>query len=182
MNDSNYSGSEFMADSTAALEKDDLEDMVYEEFPGATHRGGATYDKNHFLSLFEIAHSDESPDYCGEQDGIETLLLEDSNGKALYGLVEHREDTVNFDIKIFGDVKGVERYIGGLPSEGYVEGVESVEGSASRGALARLGGRKHPMNHETETALSEPNDVPDEAFTNSQAERIKKEVLEDESI
>ena len=156
-----------------------LEDMVYDNFHDATQQGSATYEKEEFLDMFNVAES-VKPTSIPEVDRsseVAGVALVDNYEKAAYGFVEHRDDEVEVDIKCFGDRAGVVNYIEQLPSNGYIEGVETVSGQAWRQSTVEAG--EHPMNVETDRELPEPAESPEEGFTNAQAERIKSKVLEE---
>lgn len=179
--DPQYDGDAEIIESDEASEGyDDLEDLIYGEFHDATQQGSAEYTLEEAQELFEYADEwtpSELADRPSEAPGV---ALVDSNGKAAYGMIQQNGDTVELDIKVFGDATGVARHIEDVPVEGDVRGGKSAMVQAYRNAAARTD--KHPMNVETETQLDEPGETTESGFTNSQAERIKNKVLEGEAI
>lgn len=157
-----------------------LEDIVYDEFHDAAGRGSATYDREDFLQLFHVAESVDPTNLSevDREDNLTGVVLVDDYDKAAYGFIDHERDSVELNIKCFGDRVGVINYIENLPSGGYTRGVDSVSGQAMKNAAVDAG--EHPLNVETDTSLAEPGETPDDGFTNAQAERIKDQVLEEE--
>lgn len=157
-----------------------LEDMVYDSFHEATQQGSASYDTEEYLDIFHVAESidPENLPEVDREDELVGVAFVDQNDKAVYGFVDYKGEEVELDIKSFGDRSGVVNYIENLPSGGYTEGVETVSGDAWQNAAVEAD--EHPLNVETETELPEPGETTDEGFTNSQAERIKKQVLDEE--
>lgn len=158
------------------VEDYDLEEFVYDNLHEATKQGGAEYGKEEFLDIFRMAESYDPSDLVGRKDDVAGVAFTDSEGKAVYGLLDDRGDTVEFDIKVFGDISGVLKHIEEVPTGGYVDGVETVDGQAYKNSAVKAG--DHPMDVDTETQLSEPGESVDDGFSNAQAERIKNEVLE----
>jgi hypothetical protein len=157
-----------------------LEDMVYDSFHEATQQGSASYDTEEYLDIFHVAESIDPGNLpeVDREDELVGVAFVDQNDKAAYGFVDYKGEEVELDIKSFGDRFGVVNYIENLPSGGYTEGVETVSGDAWQNAAVEAD--EHPLNVETETELPEPGETTDEGFTNSQAERIKKQVLDEE--
>lgn len=158
-------------------EFDDIEDLVYDRLHDAAQTGSAVYSASDFQDLTDNFVSVDPSEEIGRPDEVGGLMLVDDQGKALYAVKEEHGNTVELDIKIFGDRSGVERYVEDLPTGGYAEGVDTVDGQAFRNATVRAG--DHPMDVATETQLSEPGSTVENGFTNAQAERIKNQVLDE---
>lgn len=159
-----------------AKEYDDVEALVYDRLHEATKNGSAEYSAREFNKLADNFVSVDPSEEVGRPDDVGGLMLVDGEGKALFAVKEEHGETVELDIRIFGDKSGVEKYLEDLPTGGYAEGVDTVDGQAFRNVTADAG--DHPMDANTETQLSEPGDSPDEGFDNAQAQRIVNEVLE----
>lgn len=172
--DFNYSDDNFVNSQNY----EDVEELVYEGLHEAAQNGSTEYSTGELRDLAGNFASVEPSEEVGRPDEVGGMMLVDGKGKALYALTEDHGDTVELDIKIFGDRAGVEKYIKDLPTGGYAEGVDTVDGQAFKNATADAG--DHPMDVETETQLSEPGDSPDEAFNNAQTQRIVNEVLEEQ--
>lgn len=165
------------AEAVGSQEYEDVEALVYDRLHDAAQNGSAEYSATEFQELADNFVSVNPSEAVGRHDDVGGLMLIDDEGKALYAVTGEDGDTVELDIRIFGDKTGVERYVADLPTGGYAEGVDTVDGQAFRNATADAG--DHPMDVDTETQLSEPGATVEDGFTNAQAERIKNKVLEE---
>lgn len=156
---------------------EDVEELVYEGLHEATRNGSAEYSTAEFRDLADNFVSVNPSEEVGRPDEVGGMMIVDGEGKALYAVKEEHRDTVELDIRVFGDRAGVEKYIKDLPTGGYAEGVDTVDGQAFKNATADAD--DHPMDVDTETQFPDPGDSPDEIFNNAQADRIVNQVLED---
>lgn len=165
-----------------------LEDFVYDELDECQPAPGSdedpTYSRDKFMRLFQLGDHQAPSDFAGRSHYVEGEVWVDDQGKAVYGLVnDEGEDSVELDIIMFGDAEGVRSYLEDVPGGERKEGIDSVKGRAFQGSYSRMGAKtdgNRPEFNSVDAALDEPGDVPDESFTNSQAERIKNKVMEEE--
>lgn len=157
-----------------------LEDKIYESFHEATESEPATYDMEDFIELYDVAETADPTNLpeVDREDNVVGVAIAGNHDTAAYGFIGFQEDKVELDIKCFGDRSGVINYIENLPSEGYVEGVDSVQGQAIKNAAIRAG--DHPMNIVTETEIDQPENPPEGSWDNSQARRAVEKVWGEE--